>query len=86
MGGKKEIFDKVEPILKQMGSTVTLTGKIGAGNVTKLANQIMSVPLMMALAGVIFLERQWRYGQKMAVAVGVAAILAGALLVLRAVS
>lgn len=40
-GGKKEIFDKVEPILKTMGSTVTLTGKIGAGNVTKLANQIM---------------------------------------------
>ena len=41
VGGKKEIFDKIEPILKQMGSTVTLTGKIGAGNVTKLANQIM---------------------------------------------
>jgi 2-hydroxy-3-oxopropionate reductase len=41
VGGKKEIFDQIEPILKQMGSTVTLTGKIGAGNVTKLANQIM---------------------------------------------
>ena len=31
----------MEPILRTMGSTVTLTGKIGAGNVTKLANQIM---------------------------------------------
>jgi 2-hydroxy-3-oxopropionate reductase len=41
VGGKKDVFDKIEPILKQMGSTVTLTGKIGAGNVTKLANQIM---------------------------------------------
>src|SRR5207253_7393576 len=41
VGGKKNVFDKIEPILKQMGSTVTLTGKIGAGNVTKLANQIM---------------------------------------------
>ncbi len=41
VGGKQAVFDKVEPILKQMGSTVTLTGKIGAGNVTKLANQIM---------------------------------------------
>ncbi len=41
VGGKQDIFDKIEPILKQMGSTVTLTGKIGAGNVTKLANQIM---------------------------------------------
>jgi 2-hydroxy-3-oxopropionate reductase len=41
VGGKQDVFDKIEPILKQMGSTVTLTGKIGAGNVTKLANQIM---------------------------------------------
>lgn len=41
VGGKREVFDKVEPLLKTLGSTVTLTGKIGAGNVTKLANQIM---------------------------------------------
>jgi 2-hydroxy-3-oxopropionate reductase len=41
VGGKPEVFAKVEPILKAMGSTVTLTGAIGAGNVTKLANQIM---------------------------------------------
>jgi 2-hydroxy-3-oxopropionate reductase len=41
VGGKQPVFDKVEPILKQMGSTVVLTGAIGAGNVTKLANQIM---------------------------------------------
>ena len=41
VGGKQEVFDTVEPILKTMGSTVVLTGKIGAGNVTKLANQIM---------------------------------------------
>ena len=41
VGGKKDVFDKMEPILKTMGSTVTLTGKVGAGNVTKLANQIM---------------------------------------------
>jgi 2-hydroxy-3-oxopropionate reductase len=41
VGGKKAVFDQVEPILKLMGSTVTLTGPVGAGNVTKLANQIM---------------------------------------------
>ena len=41
VGGKQDVFDKMEPILRTMGSTVTLTGKIGAGNVTKLANQIM---------------------------------------------
>jgi 2-hydroxy-3-oxopropionate reductase len=41
VGGKKETFDKAVPLLQSMGSTVTLTGAVGAGNVTKLANQIM---------------------------------------------
>ena len=41
VGGKQEVFDKVAPILQKMGSSVTLTGAVGAGNVTKLANQIM---------------------------------------------
>jgi 2-hydroxy-3-oxopropionate reductase len=41
VGGKQHVFDKVAPILQKMGSTVTLTGAVGAGNVTKLANQIM---------------------------------------------
>lgn len=41
VGGKQEVFDRVAPILQKMGSTVTLTGPVGAGNVTKLANQIM---------------------------------------------
>ncbi len=41
VGGKKEVFQKMEPILKVMGSSVTLTGDVGAGNYTKLANQIM---------------------------------------------
>jgi 2-hydroxy-3-oxopropionate reductase len=40
-GGDQETFDNVLPILQKMGSSVTLTGPIGAGNVTKLANQIM---------------------------------------------
>ncbi len=41
VGGKAEVFDEVAPILQKMGSSVTLTGPVGAGNVTKLANQIM---------------------------------------------
>jgi 2-hydroxy-3-oxopropionate reductase len=40
-GGSEENFRKAEPFLKCMGSSVTLTGGVGAGNVTKLANQIM---------------------------------------------
>lgn len=41
VGGKKEIFDKYYSIMKSMAGSVVLTGAIGAGNVTKLANQII---------------------------------------------
>jgi 2-hydroxy-3-oxopropionate reductase len=41
VGGEAGAFEKVKPILEKMGSSVLLTGPVGAGNVTKLANQIM---------------------------------------------
>ena len=41
VGGEARVFETVKPILESMGSSVLLTGPIGAGNVTKLANQIM---------------------------------------------
>jgi 2-hydroxy-3-oxopropionate reductase len=41
VGGKKEVFDKCYDILSKMGASVVLCGDIGAGNTTKLANQII---------------------------------------------
>jgi len=41
VGGRQDVFDRVEPILKVMGASVTLCGGIGSGNTTKLANQII---------------------------------------------
>jgi 2-hydroxy-3-oxopropionate reductase len=41
VGGKKEVFEKCFPVLKAMAGSVVLTGEIGAGNVTKLANQVI---------------------------------------------
>ncbi|MDR2103031.1 MAG: 2-hydroxy-3-oxopropionate reductase [Treponema sp.] len=41
VGGDPGVFEKVKPILEKMGSSVTLVGDIGSGNVTKLANQII---------------------------------------------
>jgi 2-hydroxy-3-oxopropionate reductase len=41
VGGDEALFQKMLPILKIMGSTVNLTGAVGAGNVTKLVNQII---------------------------------------------
>jgi 2-hydroxy-3-oxopropionate reductase len=40
-GGDQGVFDAVKPILEKMGSSVVLVGDVGAGNVTKLANQII---------------------------------------------
>lgn len=41
VGGSQQNFEEAVPVLQAMGSSVTLTGPVGAGNVTKLANQIM---------------------------------------------
>ena len=41
VGGKQDVFDRVKDVLQVMGKSVTLCGDIGAGNTTKLANQII---------------------------------------------
>lgn len=41
VGGDKTIFDKHAAMLKAMAGSVVYTGDIGAGNITKLANQII---------------------------------------------
>jgi 2-hydroxy-3-oxopropionate reductase len=40
-GGDKTAFDQIHPILSCMGTSITYCGEIGAGNTTKLANQII---------------------------------------------
>lgn len=41
VGGDANVFETVKPILDKMGASVVLVGDVGAGNVTKLANQII---------------------------------------------
>ncbi|MGE4799524.1 2-hydroxy-3-oxopropionate reductase [Yersinia hibernica] len=41
VGGDKAIFDQCFNVMKAMGGSVVHTGEIGAGNVTKLANQVV---------------------------------------------
>ena len=41
VGGDRALFDRIAPLLECMGSSVARTGGVGAGNVTKLANQII---------------------------------------------
>ena len=41
VGGKQEVFDAHRELLLAMGSSVVRCGEVGAGNTTKLANQII---------------------------------------------
>ncbi len=41
VGGKQEVFDRCVPVFKTMAASVVRVGNIGAGNVTKLANQVV---------------------------------------------
>jgi 2-hydroxy-3-oxopropionate reductase len=55
VGGKEEVFDRCYPVLKAMGASVVLTGAIGAGNVTKLANQVIVALNIAAMAEALVL-------------------------------
>ena len=50
VGGKQEIFDQCKDILSAMGASVVRCGEVGAGNTTKLANQIIVACNIQALA------------------------------------
>jgi len=41
VGGDKNVFDQFCDLMKTMAGSVVYTGNIGAGNVTKLANQVI---------------------------------------------
>lgn len=41
VGGKKDIFDRYKDMLMDMAGSVTYVGDLGAGNIAKLANQII---------------------------------------------
>ncbi len=40
-GGKEDVFAKVKPLFELMGKNITLVGDAGAGQITKVANQII---------------------------------------------
>lgn len=50
VGGKEEVFQQFKPVLEAMGSSVVRCGDVGAGNVTKLCNQIIVAVNIAALA------------------------------------
>jgi 2-hydroxy-3-oxopropionate reductase len=58
VGGKQDLFDQNVELLKVMGSNVVRTGDAGAGQVTKLANQIIVAANIEALAEALVLAQK----------------------------
>ncbi|MEW6165364.1 MAG: NAD(P)-dependent oxidoreductase [Pseudomonadota bacterium] len=50
VGGQPEVFDKVKPLFEKLGKSVTLIGDIGAGQVAKACNQILTGVGVVAVA------------------------------------
>jgi len=50
VGGKPEVFQKVKPLFEKMGKSITLIGDVGAGQVTKACNQILTGVSVVAVA------------------------------------
>ncbi|MCH3987243.1 MAG: 2-hydroxy-3-oxopropionate reductase [Lachnospiraceae bacterium] len=58
VGGKEEAVEKYKPLLETMGSSVVRCGEIGAGNTTKLANQIIVACNIQALSEALILAKK----------------------------
>ena len=58
VGGPAEALEKVMPIFKVMGKTVTHVGDSGAGQVAKAANQIMVAAQMAAMGELLIFSRK----------------------------
>lgn len=57
-GGDEELFRECLPILKCMGGDITWCGEIGAGNTTKLANQVVVAANIAAVAEAFMLAKR----------------------------
>ena len=60
VGGTQTDFDQCLPVLKSMAASVVLVGAVGAGNVTKLANQIVVALNIAAMSEALVLAAKAR--------------------------
>jgi 2-hydroxy-3-oxopropionate reductase len=58
VGGSRDALEKVMPIFKAIGKTVTHIGDAGTGQIAKAANQIMAAAQMVALGELLILVQK----------------------------
>ncbi|MDQ8021326.1 MAG: 2-hydroxy-3-oxopropionate reductase [Moraxellaceae bacterium] len=54
-GGEDAVFERVKPLFEKMGKNITLVGGVGAGQITKVANQIIVALNIEAVAEALLL-------------------------------
>ncbi|KMQ77039.1 2-hydroxy-3-oxopropionate reductase [Candidatus Burkholderia pumila] len=55
VGGAQAIFDKVKPLFDMMGKNISLIGEVGAGQVCKVANQVIVAATIEAVGEALLL-------------------------------
>ncbi len=58
VGGPQDAFERALPLFEAMGKTVTLVGESGAGQIAKVANQIVVAGTMVAMAEALVLVQK----------------------------
>lgn len=58
VGGDQDIFDKAQPVMGCYGKVIELIGGAGAGQLTKMVNQVAIAGLLQGLSEAIFLGEQ----------------------------
>lgn len=58
VGGNASALEKVTPVFKAMGKTITHVGEAGAGQVAKAANQIMVAAQMVAMGELLVFSKK----------------------------
>ncbi|WVX83973.1 NAD(P)-dependent oxidoreductase [Niallia oryzisoli] len=58
VGGDKAVFDEIEPLLKLLGTNVVYQGKAGAGQHTKMCNQIAGATTLLGVCeAIVYAEK-----------------------------
>ncbi|HWH99683.1 MAG TPA: 2-hydroxy-3-oxopropionate reductase [Propionibacteriaceae bacterium] len=58
VGGDRAVFDQVKGVLNDMAASVVFVGEIGAGNIAKLANQVVVALNIAAVSEALVLARK----------------------------
>ena len=64
VGGKKDVYDEVMPLFELMGSTIAYMGGAGAGQQTKMCNQILLAANLMGVCEALLYAEKFGLNQQ----------------------